>query len=185
MKKLTLTDQDIKHLVNTLCRQIHNSNWQPDYVVGITRGGLVPAVMLSHYLDVPCHTLKVNLRDHPDHNESNLWMSEEAFGYVPEYDQNTINSRWDPSYRKNILIVDDINDSGDTLNWIVQDWQASCLPNEVDIWKHRWNNNVRFAVLVDNLGSGCDIDVDYVGRDINKQESDIWVEFPWENWWGQ
>ena len=31
------------------------------YIVGITRGGLVPAVMLSHMTEIPMHTLCVQL----------------------------------------------------------------------------------------------------------------------------
>ena len=185
MNKLVLDDKKIKHLTCSLCRQISNSGWCPDYVVGLTRGGLTPAVMLSHYFDVPCHTLKVNLRDHSAGSESNLWMAEDAFGYVPAEDQKTVGSRWDPSYRKNILIVDDINDSGATLNWIINDWQASCLPNEDSVWEHRWNSNVRFAVLVDNLDSKCCVGMDYWGMEINKAENDVWIEFPWEEWWAK
>jgi hypoxanthine phosphoribosyltransferase len=58
------------------------SKWVPDYIVGITRGGLNPAVMLSQYLNVPLNTLKISLRDADENGcESNLWMSEDAFGY--------------------------------------------------------------------------------------------------------
>jgi uncharacterized protein len=165
-----------------IVRQIYSDNWRPDYIVGITRGGLVPAVMLSHYLQVPCKTLMISLRDSGE-CESNLWMAEEAFGYVPLEDQEKINSRWDPSYRKNILIVDDINDSGASINWLVKDWGAGCMPSEQAVWKTVWNNSVRFAVLVDNLSSNCSVDIDYCGAEIDKSENNVWVDFPWEQWW--
>ena len=58
-------------------------DWRPDYIVGLTRGGLIPAVWLSEYLDIPMHTLEVKLRDHSN-TESNLWMAEDAFGYNTE-----------------------------------------------------------------------------------------------------
>ena len=63
MKKDIIKHTEFKGLVNNICRQITNSNWRPDYVVGITRGGLLPAVMISHYFNVPCETLKVSLRN--------------------------------------------------------------------------------------------------------------------------
>jgi hypothetical protein len=39
------------------------------------------------------------------------------------------------------------------------------------------------AVLVDNLSSNCVREVDYCGLEINKAEDDVWVEFPYEEWW--
>lgn len=181
MKKLVITDLQFKGMVSNICRDIHLSNWVPDYVVGITRGGLIPATMISHYLEVPLNTLKVSTRDDGE-CESNLWMAEEAFGYVPTDMQETYRARFDPAFRKNILIVDDINDSGKTLNWIKNDWQSGCLPKE-SVWNTIWNNSVRVAVLVDNLASQSELTVDYCGVEIDKNQDDVWVEFPWEAWW--
>jgi len=25
--------------------------------------------------------------------------------------------------------------------------------------------------------------MDYTGMEINKAENDVWVDFPWEDWW--
>ena len=177
----------LKHLrngVNSIIRQLHLDRFQPDYVVGLTRGGLMPALMLSHYLDVPMHTLNVSLRDNNDQDtESNLWMAEDAFGCLSEEVQKLLKSRWDVSARKKILIVDDINDTGATFNWIKQDWKSSCFPNQLDVWKTVWGHNVKFAVLINNEASQFK-DVHYVGDSINKlDEPDVWYHFPWECWW--
>ena len=171
---------DIKGAVNELIRQIVRDNWRPDYVVGVTRGGLLPAVMISHYFDIPMHTLKVCLRDNMD-TESNCWMAEEAFGYVPQDERAVVKSRWDTKKRRNILIVDDINDSGATFEWIKNDWTSGCLPAETEAWNSVWGQNVRFAAILENSSSG--FDADYVGEVIDKVENDIWAVFPWENWW--
>jgi hypoxanthine phosphoribosyltransferase len=140
--------------------------------------------MISHYFNVPMRPLQVSLRDGGD-CVSDLNMAEDAFGYVPVDEQETIKSRWDPSYRKNILVVDDINDSGATIDWILKDWPSGCMPNQDDVWRKVWNNNVRFAVMVDNASSKCPISVDYCGMEINKAEKDVWVDFPWEDWWAK
>ena len=162
---------------------MHLDNFRPDYIVGITRGGLLPAIMMSHYLKVPMHSLDVSLRDNAQNGpESNGWMSSDAFGYVDEEERAVTKSRWDVSKRKKILIVEDINDSGATLNWIKQDWQAGCFPDESS-WETVWNETVKFATLINNESSSFD-DVDYFADTINRIETpDLWVDFPWESWW--
>jgi hypoxanthine phosphoribosyltransferase len=119
--------------------------------------------------------LKVSLRDGAE-QESNLWMAEDAFGYT-DYDPMVSHDG-----RKNILIVDDINDSGATLNWIKQDWEDSCLPGN-ERWEHIWGNNVRVAVLVDNESSASELDISYSAINLNKADEDCWIVFPWEQWW--
>ena len=176
MKKIYYSWKDVENQVQDILRQIQLSNWQPDYVVGLTRGGLVPANLISQYLEIPMETLKVSLRDDNSHPESNLWMAEDAYGYG-DYDLMASDDG-----RKNILIVDDINDSGATLNYIKQDWQSSCFPKDKR-WKEVWGNNVRVAVLVDNESSKSKLSVSYSAVDLNKAEEDCWIVFPWEDWW--
>ena len=194
MNKLVISNDQLKGIVAKLCREITNSNWKPDYIVGLTRGGLTPAVMISHYFNIPMHTLSVSLRDSDTAPESNLWMAEDALG--PQTPERYIDNENDiggilgaaadlldiGSTYKYILIVDDINDSGATINWIMSDWRSSCFPND-DSWDEVWNQNVKFAVLVDNLASNCQVKMDFVGMEVNKAENDVWVDFPWEDWW--
>ena len=173
-------DSTVKGWVHEIIRTMARDEWRPDYIVGLTRGGLIPANMLSQYLDIPMETLKVSFRDDNANPESNLWMAEDAFGYVPK--DKTILADFDYSLcAKKILIVDDINDTGATLQWIQEDWQSSCLPMH-DRWENVWGNNVRTAVLINNEASEFKT-VDYVGMNINKLEEPIWCVFPWEDWW--
>ena len=92
-------------------------------------------------------------------------------------------SRWDISKRKKILIVEDINDSGATLQWIKNDWEAGCFPDERSAWNAVWNHNVKFATLINNESSSFK-EVDYYAEEINRVETpDLWLDFPWESWW--
>lgn len=165
-KIIQIDNTELKGYVHSILRQMAVEHWRPDYVVGITRGGLTPAVLISQYLDVKMHTLDVSFRDDDMGPESNLWMAEDAFGYQAE--------------KKNILIVDDINDTGRTLNYIKEDWPSGCFPQGE--WDRVWHNNVKFAVIVDNQASEFKT-VDYAGLIINKHEEPSWIEFPWEQWW--
>ena len=166
MKKVYVSWSDVQRQVQEILRQMLLDNWRPDYVVGITRGGLMPANLISQYLDCRMETLKVKLRDLKDDEscESNLWMAEDAFE------------------GKNILVIDDINDSGATLNWIKQDWPSGCLPADPK-WNSVWGNNVRVAVLYDNESSDSTMPINYCAETINKFNDPQWIVFPWEEWW--
>lgn len=155
MKKVYVSWSDVQRQVQEICRQMWKDQWVPDYVVGITRGGLVPANLISQYLDVPMETLKVSLRENGEDCESNFWMSDDAVE------------------GRNILVVDDINDSGATLNWILNDWDHQI----------KWGENVRIAVLYDNETSSSRISPHYSAEDINKVADPQWIVFPWEEWW--
>jgi len=196
MNKLIINQRELETLVSKIGREILIGSWRPDYIVGLNRGGLVPAVLLSHYLNVPMHTLDVRLRDGESDPESNLWMAEDALG--PHSRDRFVENPVDVTgvfeaavdlleqgdTYKNILIVDDINDTGATFNWIMKDWPSGCFPED-PTWDEVWNNNVKFAVLVDNLASQCKVKMDFVGKEINKAENDVWVDFPWEDWWAK
>ena len=82
IRKVYYKESTVRGWVHEIVRGMSADQWRPDYVVGLTRGGLVPANMLSQYLDVPMETLKVSFRDDASSPESNLWMAEDAFGYV-------------------------------------------------------------------------------------------------------
>jgi len=141
-KKAYYTWQQVQNMVQDILRQTRDKQF--DAVVGLTRGGLTPAVLVSQYLDIPMHTLKVSLRDHQE--KESLKVLDKLSG-------------------QRVLVIDDINDTGATLNYI----------------KEHWIGNLTYAVLINNEAS--DADVDYSSININKMEDDVWIVFPWEDWW--
>ena len=161
MKKIYYSWQDVEGACLELARQITSSDWRPEYIVGITRGGAIPAILLSQYLGISMRPLQVSLRDGGE-CVSDLGMGEDAFD------------------GKNILIVDDINDSGATIAWIKQDWPSGCFPDD-NTWDTVWSNNVRFATLTNNTASKES--VDYSVWEVNKLEDDCWLVYPWEDFW--
>lgn len=163
MSKRFLSMHDVQAQLLEIIRNLYVTNWRPDYIVGLSRGGLTPAVMLSQYLKIPMESLKVQLRDGGE-CETNCW--------IPE----------DLAAGKNILIVDDINDTGETIAWIKKDWYASTAGMwSQDEYNAAWSDRVQVAVLVNNLSSNQP--VDFYGTEINKAEDDAWIVFPWEAWW--
>lgn len=158
IRKIYFSWPDIERQVQTIARQVHLDRWNPDYIVGITRGGAIPATMLSHYLGVPMHPLEVCLRD-SGYTVSDTGLAEDA------------------GRGMNILVVDDINDSGATMSWICQDWQSVVGEQ----WDQIQHHSVKFATLLDNVNS--DFSVDYHAVSLDKVKDPSWAVFPWEDWW--
>lgn len=154
MNKRYLTFDEIKMMTGNLCRQVADSNFHPDIIVGITRGGLLPAVMMSHFFKVPMTALQWNSRDVSDvSNESNCWLPEDALN------------------GKNILIVDDIIDSGRTITEIREDW-AKSVREQI-----QWGQNVKVAALQKRFS--CTTSVDYF---VERIADEAWQVYPWEEW---
>ena len=82
-------------------------------------------------------------------------------------------------HNKNILIIDDINDTGFTFTNLrkhIEEYARS-----KDISSNLIYLNVKTAALVNNAASSYE--VDYSSMQINKAEDDAWIVFPFENWW--
>lgn len=157
--KQYITWQQIDQAVINLTKDIEQSNWMPDLIVGLSRGGLPLAVSLSHSLDLPMVPVTVNLRDH---------LSLDAPTNL-EFLVHMLNDE-----ELNVLIVDDINDSGATINYI-----SDYLINRVT--EPAWisvGGKCRFATMLSK--STSDAKVDYYDLEIDPVMSHVWWVFPWE-----
>ena len=148
---------DFREGINTIVKQIKDTDFQPDYIVGIVRGGAVPAVYLSHKLKAPLVTVAWSTRDTSIYGqESNCWIPEDIIG------------------GKKILIVDDIVDGGETIKELFDDWQLSVA----GLFSKLPLDNLRVAAMYYNTAQ--DVKVDYYHRAIDRNEDQRWVIFPWE-----
>jgi hypoxanthine phosphoribosyltransferase len=114
--------KEVQRDVNTLCREIVLDKFDPDVIVGLSRGGLTPGVMMSHWMEKPFKSIKASLRDFPE------WED-----YLPRKTD------------ERVLIVDDICDSGETFHKIREHINER-KENGVDVrfatlW---WNNECNF-----------------------------------------
>ena len=108
--KKFLSWNDVEVLCRLLKQQISNEHF--DKIVGITRGGAVPGVILSHMLGVKLYT--IGLKTYDGENQTDKI---EIYGLDPIFYINCKNSR--------ILIVDDICDSGNSIS-ILKDLVSRC-----------------------------------------------------------
>jgi|TARA_Y100000310_G_scaffold170672_1_gene170847 xanthine phosphoribosyltransferase len=161
MKTINYTWRNVEKGIQNIAMQMYENEWRPDYLIGITRGGLVPSVMLSHMTNIPMHTLCVQLGAEglDENTESNSWMAEDAYN------------------NKKILIVDDINRGGDALSWIMNDWKEGCHPDDTLTWESVWHDNVKFASIL--MDPNSIVETDYYYEELDT-ETENWVTFPWE-----
>lgn len=123
MDKRYLSWNDIDRAINRLAASINSSGVELSAIGGLPRGGLIPAVMLSHKLQIP-------------------FVSQANIGGVIG----------------NILIVDDICDSGKTLK------------------RFKFENDVYTATL--HWKQSAEYQPNYFWEIAYENE---WIVYPWEN----
>ncbi|MCT2398968.1 phosphoribosyltransferase [Novosphingobium mangrovi (ex Huang et al. 2023)] len=143
--------EDFLAKVRVLSRKVLESEWTPDFVIGVGRGGLVPAVYISHQLELPMLSI--------DHSAKVPGFADELLAKVAGM----------TAEGKRMLFVDDINDSGGTIEYI-RGQLAGCGCNAT---------NLRFAVVINNQSSK--VEVDLWADMIDRAEDKRWFVFPWES----
>lgn len=123
-----------------------------DVIIGLNRGGIIPSVLLSHSLGVKHGVTTIqsyNKREQTNKHKADKYIS--MIGSI--------------SVTNSILIVDDIADSGKTLDEVWK-WIES-LGHDM--------NNVGIATLYYKKQSK--FKPTYYGKRVKNKE---WVTFPWE-----
>ena len=147
INKLYFTNIQMRNALIQIEDQMAHTPWLPSIILGINRGGCIPGVYLSHRINKPHEVLDIRLRDHTA--KPNMLTLEKAF-----------------ALQHKILIIDDINDSGATFQYIMDNFGKP--------------DSVKFAALINNKPSP--VKMDFQGYEINKEENPQWVVFPWEEW---
>jgi hypoxanthine phosphoribosyltransferase len=142
LQEIRYSWQDFDSDMRILSGKISESGSIPDFIIGIKRGGLLPSVKFSHILSVPLRVATI-------------------------YKDNISIELEDISKSSNLLLVDEICDSGDTLQKMM-----SHLLSEGFL-------NVRSACLYYNIRQS--FLVDYSARKIDRDKENRWIVFPWEN----
>ena len=139
---------EVQRLCLQLAKQIKSSGFYPDLVVAIGRGGYVPSRLVCDYLDIMALTsIKIEL-----YTSASIKMEKAVVKYPLCHDIK----------EQRVLIIDDVNDSGDTLK-LAQAHLQTFQPREVKI-----------AVLHQKLTSR--LPVDYYAHKVNKWR---WLIYPW------
>ncbi|HWK36190.1 phosphoribosyltransferase [Sphingomonas sp.] len=136
--------------VRALAADIASDGWAPQLLVGVGRGGLAPAVFLSHATGLPMVSIDFSTP-------------------IPEFNTALIAALAQRTRDgERLVFIEDINDSGRTIAAIRAQMAAAGAVVA----------NSRFAVLIDNAVSIERID--YRFRTIDRTRDKDWFVFPWE-----
>jgi hypoxanthine phosphoribosyltransferase len=116
----------------------------------VKRGGLVPAAYLSHRTGIQMLSV--------DHSSGEVGFGDELLDKLAAKIRDGLN----------ILIVDDINDSGGTIEYL-----RAAIEAKIDD-----PAGLRVAVLVHNIRSKAK--AEYHGSEIDRDRDKSWYVFPWE-----
>lgn len=122
-----------------------------DLIVGISRGGLMPALIMSQTWDVPLDII-VTSSYNKKNQQTRLKIGKSSHLCFPDINKDS-----------KILIVDDLTDTGDTLQAVV------------DLYKEKGFKNIKTAVLIYKRSSKFDPDYFAAGAD-----EGVWIKFPYE-----
>lgn len=140
---------DIDNLIDTVVNQINDSTFKPELIIGLARGGLIPAGILSYKFACKVETIRWSYMDIRHEDKAALTQ----LFYTED---------------QNILIVDDLCDSGKTIKAVTEYAATFCK-----------NKNVKIATLINNIGLETNL-VDFTGRNIDRNFEKQWFIFPWE-----
>ena len=138
----------ISYSVEVYASEVKSENlkWDPDVIIAIARGGCVPGVYLSHLLNKSLEIITWQTRDGSVQELPNITKGKQA------------------------LIVDDINDSGLTLDQLLDG-----LCDKTEHAREKLRKNVKTATLWERSSSTVKVDVCP-----NKINTNDWIVFPWE-----
>lgn len=158
MNKKYITWNDFEYQLKYIGNSIIVNKDIPNHIIALTRGGACLGTGLSYrFNDTPITYFNPKLHKFTD----------KQFDHI----------NWS---KNKILVVDDINDTGNTLIQTKKDIIKTIHPEVTDSLTEVFElNSVKFAVLINNIVSP--FKVDYSVLKIDKSIDNSWIVFPWEN----
>jgi len=126
MDKLFIQAEDLLRDSFKLAWQVYESGYRPNYIIGVWRGGAPIGIAVQEFLDV----LGVS-SDHIAIRTSHYKGIDERDTHVQIYGLNDIIKQVESE--DSLLIVDDVHDTGISIQKIISDLQTACKKNTPEI----------------------------------------------------
>jgi uncharacterized protein len=140
----------IQFALTDLVNKLGDADFIPDAIIGIGRGGLIPATLLAYKLNVK-DIYNYSVRSYNDLDQR------ETIQVIQGLDKHLTD--------KKLLVVDDLSDSGNTLSYIKQ--QLNQL--------HTTACDIKIATLF--IKSKTSLIPDFYS---SEYQNETWLVFPWE-----
>ena len=150
MEKIYYTYQDITNLIENNVSKIKEYN--PDYIIAIGGGGLIPARIIRNYIDKPIYVVTLSLYDECEKkNDINViqWVDLDLKD-------------------KKVVIIDEVDDTRQTMDYCIQRLK---LVNNA--------NNIGVFVLHNKLKSKVG-DLSNINYMSCTEIDDKWIVYPWD-----
>lgn len=152
------TYTQMHRLVEKLSHKITASGFDPDFMIAIGTGGFIPARILKIYINRKVLTVGLSYYDENDNRMEELrriqWLDD---------DKEKLRG-------KNVLLVDEVNDSGGTLEYTLKEL-LKCDPKEIAVV-------VLHDKKKDKLGT---IPPEITKYFVGEYTKDGWIHYPWES----
>jgi len=146
MKKIykwTQFDKDVANLV----RRIKYAYYQPKTIVALARGGLPLGVKLSHLLHLPLMIVSVKSYNEEKQQSSTVLL----------------NSSYTVPLQSPVLLVDEIADSGHTLQIVKRHFESLGVEVKIATLSYKQRSCIR---------------PDWY---MSQEENNVWIQYPWES----
>ena len=126
MDKLFIQSEELLKDSFKLAWQVYESGYRPNYIIGVWRGGAPIGIAVQEFLDV----LGIS-SDHIAIRTSHYIGIDERDSQVQVYGLNYIIKQVESE--DSLLIVDDVHDTGISIQKIILDLQTACKKNTPEI----------------------------------------------------
>jgi hypoxanthine phosphoribosyltransferase len=137
---------EVENYCQTLYNAMNMDNYQPEIIVGLLRGGVIPARIMADYFSVTLDFYTIDVKYYTGINQT---LDKPVIRHLENFD-----------YGKSILIIEDIYDSGKTMQAVLD-----ILPKE----------NIKTATL--HCRENISNPPTYFAETALKDE---WIVYPWE-----
>lgn len=157
MKKLWYTYDDIHRVIQKVADKINQSGQQFDAMIAIGGGGFIPARILRSYLDIPIYTVSIAYYDENDQPTEHPYKLQWLDGSTAKQLAG-----------KNILVVDEVDDSRVTLSFCLKELQHAGIERLGVAVLHE-KIKEKSAALPEGIPYFSGITVE-----------DLWIDYPWD-----
>ena len=126
MDKLFIQAEDLLRDSFKLAWQVYESGYRPNYIIGVWRGGAPIGIAVQEFLDVlgvPSDHIAIRTSHYKGIDERDSQVQVYGLNYVIKQVES----------EDSLLIVDDVHDTGISIQKIILDLQTACKKNTPEI----------------------------------------------------